>query len=797
MPLRRSLFIGPLLLVPGILFIFWLLLRFLPWPELEQFQSLPFSREYLDRYGEIIYLEAVKPGDPHVERRLDRSLQEFPPELPSIFLKAEDSRFFLHPGIDPLAVLRTLMLNSREGRIVSGASTVTMQLAGIIEDLTNPSGRKGLAGKVREAIDALRLEIRFGKNTILQMWLNAIPFGFKSRGAGAASFAFFDAPLESLSREEMLLLSVIPRRPESYDPVVHPQAALRASWQVGQRLDPPVSREGLAMAARGAKRGSWENRAPHFIRYISSLPDEADGTIHTSLDLELNRFITRRIDQTLEQYSENRLGNAAALVVENSSGQVLAWVGSRNFHNAEHRGEIDGVLVPNQPGSTLKPFLYAMAIEAGFLPNTILPDIPLDLGGAEVYQPVNFDRRYRGPVRLRVALASSLNVPAVYLISRLGVQPFADYLADLGFHSILKQRDRLGTGLALGNAEVSLLELVRAYTIFSRVDAPVQFCFTSRENPLSPSSYPHGREISGGAGSDRRAYAVSVVRDILGDPESRIPGFGPDPVMNLPYDHLFKTGTANQFQNIWALGAVPEYTVGIWVGNFTGETVIGETGSSIPASLVAEVLTLLRRRGSSYPPPYAAERRAICSLSGMAATDIDTTVVYEWLPAGLSLEPCTWHTINLQGERETRLPDLYQTWAESPGQGEWKKRVDQGDAAIRSPVDGARFFIDPSVPLKDQGIRIEAAGMGFPPYQLQIYKLLPGTEASAQGAIPGGDGTGDGMTGGELLFRETRDQPLFFLSLADLPDIKQGEYLIQVQSEISPEREASSRFEIR
>jgi penicillin-binding protein 1C len=740
---RRFLFTAPVITAAVLIAAVLSLARFASWPELDRFVERPWSREYLDRYGSLLYVEPLEEG----RRRIRRELEELPGALVNTFLAAEDSRFYLHPGVDPSAVLRSALINLREGRTVSGASTITMQLARIIEKsgaaALPPKQRSGLRGKMTEAWNSLRLEVRYSKDEILQLWLNSLPFGHRCEGVAAAAWTFFDQPVEELSPAQFALLSVIPRSPGLYDPVEHPEgaAAAAALLKGSGRLMPGHGE--LLSAARNARRGSWPNHAPHFINYLKGMIPEGEYRVETSLDRELTLLLRGRIDETLRRYSSNRLGNGSALVADNRSGEILAWVGSRSFWDEEHRGQIDGVLTRNQPGSTLKPFLYTMALQNGFLPNTILPDLPLDLGSDALYQPRNFDGRFHGPVRLRVALASSLNVPAVYLIERLGVSAFSGFLLDLGFESLRDQLGTLGTGLALGNAGVTLFELVQAYTLFSRGDRPTH---------LSP--WKAGAPEAAG----RTDYAVGLVRDILGDKRSRVLGFGSDSVMNLPFPSIFKTGTANQFQNIWAVGAVPEYSVGLWIGNFTGETVIGETGSSIPASIAAEVLTLLHRNGSGYPPVPGAVRVQICAVSGMAATGADRATLFEYLPADAVPGPCDWHLREEDGSISLRYPEDYLVWEEQrrglavdDRSDTGGARAGTGGAEILSPRPGSLFYLDPSIAGEAQAVRVEARGAGPPPYRLRLFLE------------------------GEIVFEEEAELPLFYAPL-----LRKGEYGLEI-----------------
>ncbi|MDR2575782.1 MAG: penicillin-binding protein, partial [Treponema sp.] len=369
----------------------------------------------------------------------------------------------------------------------------------------------------------------------------------------------------------------------------------------------------------------------------------------------------------------------------------------------------------NQPGSCLKPFLYALALEKGFVPNDILPDIPTVFGGSEAYIPGNFNRRFNGPVRLRIALGSSLNIPAVYLLERLGIHNFEDWLAGLGFDSIAASTGNYGLGLALGNGEVSLEELTRAFAVFPRGGWALDLKFTTAADQ------EEARRLMS-------PYSAWLITDILSDQASRFTGFGAASTFSTEFPSMFKTGTANQFQHIWALGATPRYTVGVWMGNFSGETVVGKTGSSIPARIVVDLLRALEKNASGekgFPPVPAAVREIqICSLSGMTAGPYCAGTAREWLPSDKSDKketPCSWHR---QPGSEPIYPPEYNAWlAErfrkgtlgSPG----NRAAQTGgsdSSRIRLPVSGSVFYFNPALPPEAQAIRIETVGFNADAY---------------------------------------------------------------------------------
>jgi penicillin-binding protein 1C len=700
----------------GCLLVSHAVLRFTPYPELAVYTNRSYGFAVLDRKDRLL---RVFPSNDGVKREW-LSVDEIPAGVLRIFVRAEDARFYLHPGIDPAAIIASCLGNLRAGRVVSGASTITMQLARLLKPR-----EQGLRGKLLEAVDALRLEARLSKKQILELWINGIPFGSNIEGLGAASRARFGREAKGLDDARALLLAVIPRRPGLYDtarsaeanPAIN--AALALAGRCGLNLDKAALLEAVAEAEPGnLAEQKAPFHAPHFTDRIVNIHGNKQPA-HTTLDLDLQLYAEKRLTSELALLERNRVNNGAVLALDNASGEVLVYIGSSSWFDDSRGGKIDGVRARNQPGSCLKPFLYALALEKGFTPNDILPDIPTVFGSSEAYSPGNFNRRFNGPVRFRIALASSLNVPAVYLLERLGTHNFENWLLDLGFVSIdapsASGRD-YGLGLALGSAEVSLEELTRAFAIFPRGGRALDLKFT-----ITPQKKEETPQLMS-------PYSAWLITDILSDQPSRFTGFGAAPVLSTEFPSMFKTGTANQFQHIWALGATPRYTVGVWMGNFSGETVIGRTGSSIPARIASDLLKALEQdkgvggsikatgasgeKGFPQVPGNAREVR-ICALSGMLAGPYCAGSVNEWLPPGEGKETtglCTWH--RQQGSSPTYPPE-YQAWlAERFRRGGTHPDLKQGSGGsrIRLPASGSVFYFDPALPPDAQAIRVQTVG---------------------------------------------------------------------------------------
>ena len=700
------------LIVIAVVFLLYGILRLTPYPELERYQNRSYGFSALDRHGRLL---RVFPAEDGVKREWV-ALEEIPAGVLRVFIYAEDRRFYLHPGVDPAAVAAAGLRNWRAGRVVSGGSTITMQLARIIIP------RRGLRGKISEAYDALRLEVRLSKKQILELWINGIPFGSNIEGLRAASRARFGREPALLDDARAALLAVIPRRPGLYDPALlwqqgQTQPAVHASLALSRRCRLNLDEAALTQAAADAAPSRLADdktpfHAPHFTdRVAIAGRNNNPRIVKTTLDLNLQRYAQRRLASELVLLENNRVSNGAILAIDNASGAVLVYAGSASWFDDSRNGKIDGVRIQNQPGSCLKPFLYALALEKGFLPNDVLPDIPTVFGSSEAYSPANFNRRFNGPVRFRLALASSLNVPAVYLLECLGVGTFEDWLAGLGFDSVAAARGINGVGLALGNAEVSLEELVRAFAVFPRGGRTLDLRFVEAREPVV--SRPEIQAMS--------PYSAWVIADILSDRASRFTGFGAAETLATEFPSMFKTGTANQFQHIWALGATSSYTVGVWMGNFSGETVIGRTGSSIPALITADILRALESRALEprvlethptgqagkylLPVPGNTHVIQICALSGMAAGSACSGLMEERLPGERFPALCTWH----RSGGAPVYPPEYQAWlAERFRQG--RAQGQSGSARIRLPVSGSVFYLDPALPPGAQAVRIETAG---------------------------------------------------------------------------------------
>ena len=650
------------ILILSLPLLLWSVYIALPYKGLKTFISRQYSTRFYDRNGQLLYIMPLEQG----LRREWIALEDIPEKMREAFIEAEDKRFYSHHGVDFMALVRAAFLNGSQKRIVSGASTITMQLVRIISPRQkNPS----IMQKSIEVIKALKLEKKISKNRILELYLNSVPFGYQIEGVASAARSFYALPPQELSGEQIERLATVPRKPSLYAPSV---------------------------------TFSYPSFFPHFILYaidaLSSDKKIIPTDVYLSIDKDLCDAAELLIRQKLELHKGQRIHNGSALVIDNHTGEILVWIGNQAFLDAEHSGQIDGVLVKNQMGSSMKPFLYALALEKGFLPTSILPDIPQDFGSERVYAPVNFNNRYNGPVPFRVSLASSLNVPAVYLLQELGLETYLSLLYALGFSSLKVQEKDLGLSLALGAGEVSLYELTRAFSVFPNDGALLKKLNIQRHSENEDKSRVYKEDTA------------RIICDILSDRSARSLGFGDARVFAPYYPAIFKTGTSNQFQNIVALGATSNFTVGVWMGNFEGSTVVRETGSSVPASVVRSLLDSLSALygAENFRQPKEYVKKPICSLSGTSPSPFCHSVTMEYIPLSMEAsfsndKKCTWHT-----QWGINYPSIYQHWA-------FQKSIDssfieEDVPVIQYPKNDAVFVYDPSLPQEVQYISVLATG---------------------------------------------------------------------------------------
>ncbi len=580
------------------------------------------SVTYTDRNGSA--LGTVLGADS--SRAVSVPLEAIAPALRDAMVTAEDARFWHHGAIDVPALLRAARDFAIYGEARSGGSTIAMQLARLL--YPTPAT---IRGKIAQIAMAQRIAVVSSKSAILEAYLNRVPMGGNVYGVEAAARTYFGEPSADLDLAQAALLAAIPNDPQRLEPGAD-WSALRARQHfILQRMVAlgRISRESADLAFAESlhvrRHDSGIADAAHALFFLSRRRG-SPGRVRTTIDQSLQRFVQAQTQDVVAALQEYHVADGAALVVDNRTGNVLAYVGSPNYFSDEALGRNDGVQALRQPGSSLKPFTYELALERGTIRSTtILADVPsaYAIPGGKLYEPGDYSGSFSGPVRVRYALANSLNAPAVQVLSGLGVGTLLERLRALGFTHLYRPAAYYGLGLTLGSGEVSLWELVQAYATIARSGEFVPLSLVTGSTPPS-------RRIG------ESAY-WQLIADMLADPYARAKSFGIGSVLQMPFPAAVKTGTSSDFRDTWTVGFTREYTVGTWVGNFDGSAMRGVSGVTGAGPLWNRIMLHLYERNAE-PPPFPAPpgfvRTAICATTGHApqpgAYDCPATV-QEWI----------------------------------------------------------------------------------------------------------------------------------------------------------------------
>lgn len=688
------------------------------------------STVVVDRHGTRIY-EALSADD---GRSTPLDAASLPPTLVAATLAAEDRRYFSHPGIDPIAIARALRVNLAEGRTVEGGSTISQQVAKLLLNRRDPARRRGWIAKLDEAVLALRLEHRFDKTALLALYLNHAAYGNQFIGAERASQAYFGVSASMLTPAQAAFLAGLPQRPSAFNPFRNADAARARQRTVLRRMTAAGAIDRATLDGALAEQLAFAPTpapfaAPHFVAMaLAASGTPRPARLETTLDAGLQADVAGIIARHRSDLRAHGAFNVAVVVLENATGEWVAWEGSGDYFDDAHGGTINGPVSPRQPGSALKPFTYALAFDQGRDPATLLADVPSSFPTAEagvVYTPRNYDNRYRGPLLARQALAGSVNVPAVALASELGVPDVLRFLRRAGLSTLDKTAAYYGLGVTLGNAEVRLDELTAAYAAFARGGEYLAPTFLRR-----PADAPVAAER---IVSDRAAFWIT---DILSDPEAREFVFGRGGSLELPFPVAAKTGTSQAYHDNWTVGYSTHVTVGVWVGNFDRRPLRNSSGVTGAGPIFHAVMLAAERRLAGeaalhagdplQPTPSGVVEREVCADSGLTANAWCPRKRHEWLPVERADVACSWHHLGDEG-LVTVLPAAFEAWQQGQGRAVTVARHDQvpvaGAAprpraaaprpaafAITSPPDGATYLIDPTLRREFQTLPLRAVG---------------------------------------------------------------------------------------
>jgi len=642
------------------------------------------------------------------------ALSDMSPHLPSALIAVEDERFRLHPGVDPISMGRAALSNIRRRRVVSGASTLTMQVVRLVR----PRPRT-LKSKAVETFRALQLERIKSKNEILETYLNLAPFGGNRVGVEAASRCYFAKSASDLTLSEAALLAGLVQSPSRLRPDRHLDRACRRRDHVLDRMVEcgVATAEEAVLAKRRPLRIAAAARsfdAPHFARWVRAIyPDRVVS--RTTLDRWMQEISETALRDAVDWLRPDGVTNGAVVAIENATGAVRAMVGSSDFFSMDDDGQVNGALALRSPGSALKPFIYAVAFDRGFItPDTALPDVPSSFSG---YRPENYDREFRGPVSARRALAYSLNVPAVSLLNDVGVVEAHETLCRLGMTTMNRSSDEYGLPLALGGAPVTLLELTNAYAALARLGVWRPWRILEKEPP------DDGRRVF----SEGAAYLIA---DILRD-TSRLGDRSLWKSQNTARPMAWKTGTSYGHRDAWTVAYNSEYTVGVWMGNFDGRPSRALVGMLVAAPVAARVLDGIMGPHAPvtwFAKPETVLSRKVCPLSGMpAGPDCPSAITGIYLKGVSRSRPCTVHrrvpadAVETASRVVERWPAGVAAWLRTVGRGEdlaplhspaWVRANRSSDTtAIRilNPADGATYSLSAPGLEEPQRIALRAA----------------------------------------------------------------------------------------
>lgn len=582
-------------------------------------------------------------------------LDEITPVLRKAILFKEDTYFYYHPGVNPVSLVRAFGRNLLMGRRTSGASTITMQVVRLLE----PRPRTYFS-KLIELVRAVQLELHYSKDEILQLYLNLIPYGSNIEGLKSASWIYFGKPPQLLSLAEITTLTIIPNRPSSL------QLGRRNAYIVEERnrwlrrfeeaglFDTEVINDALGEPLTAYRR-AVPQLAPHLS--LRMRQEQANASIiHTTLHTSVQASVEQLVQNYVNRIRALTIQNAAVLVVDNQTMQVMAYVGSADFSNVYDGGQVDGIRAVRSPGSTLKPLLYGMAFDAGLItPKSKLNDVPINVAG---YEPENYDRRFNGSVTAEFALANSLNIPAVKLLKDIGTTTFIASLQKAGFSTIRKQAGDLGLSMILGGCGVTLEEMTRLYAALANGGALKPLQWQREDKPTSEFHFLPDKKTTFSPGnqiiSPEAAFLITNTLTQITRPD--LPN-NFDNSYHLPRI-AWKTGTSYGRRDAWSIGYNRRFTVGVWVGNFSGVGVPELSGANTATPLLFQVFNAIdynSPNGWFKAPKGNLAMRQVCPESGDIPANFCRGRIVDYYIMGVSRAQRCQHLKTVFTNREGSL----------------------------------------------------------------------------------------------------------------------------------------------
>ncbi len=740
-------------IVAGSAMLFWYnsVIRAEDWPdvgELYQRTSQFETTRILDRNGNLLY-EIM---DPSAGRRSYVSLEDMSPYVVVATLATEDKEFYNHPGFDPMAIVRAFWQNLRSGETVSGASTITQQLGKSLFMTQEERSQGTYARKVKEALLAAELTRLYTKDEILELYINEIYYGNLAYGIEAASQTYFGVSAKNLTLAQASFLAGLPQLPGVYDIYTNREATLTRHQDVLLLMFQTSQEQGCIYvsnnpsricieAGEAAAAANWieqynfeppniKIRYPHWVNYVRSILEEqfdpqtiyrSGFTVYTTLDPGLQDAAQTTIQEQINQLKDRHVTNGALVAIRPATGEILALVGSADFYDEKIDGQVNMAISPRQPGSSIKPITYVTAFEKGWTPATLIWDVYSEFPPSgdpndprAPYIPVNYDERYHGPVTVRSALANSYNIPAVKTLQFVGIYDNSSTSEEDGMLSMARRfgiesltRNDYGLALTLGGGEVTLLEMTGAFSVFANGGRKIDpVAITRIEDHLGNLVFQY--ELPVGEQVIRLEHSF-LISSILSDNQARTPAFGPNSVINLPFQVAAKTGTTNDFRDNWTVGYTPDVAVGTWVGNADYTPMEGTSGLTGAAPIWASFMqTAIQQLTGGNPTPFmkpsGVVERVICAVSGsepsqwcpnqrsefFAADQLPIPKGYDlWQKASID----TWTGLLSSVECPDFSEEKMALYIQDPWGIRWVKETDQGKTwAQQMGFDSPIFF---------------------------------------------------------------------------------------------------------
>jgi penicillin-binding protein 1C len=601
--------------VLSLIILFFLLNWLFPLPD-----KVEYSTMVTDNKGELINAYLTRDE----KWRMKTELEEISPLLQKTIIAKEDKYFYSHPGINPVAVGRAFFKNIFRMKRTSGASTITMQVARALEP-----GKRNIWSKIREMFRAFQLELKYSKKEILQLYLNLVPYGGNIEGVKSASLLYFNKNPDHLSLAEITALSIIPNRPSSLvmgknnDLIIEERNRWLKKFAADKVFTEKEIEDALAEPLTATR-----NTVPHYAQHFSyKLKKQGGHFIKTHIDLNTQLKTEKLVEDYSRSLKLRNIKNAAVIIIDNKTHNVISYVGSSGFTDTSDGGQVNGANAIRQPGSTLKPLLYAMCFDEGLLtPKMVLTDVPVNYQG---YAPENYDQKFNGYVTVEYALEHSLNIPAVKSLQLLGHDKLIQKLAACDFKQIKKDQNKLGLSMILGGCGATLEEMTGLFSSFA-----------SNGTYISP-SYSMNDTLHKKVNivSDAAAYMIDEILSKVNRPDFPLSWSATEKMPKIAW----KTGTSYGRRDAWSIGFNKNYTVGVWCGNFSGVGVADLSGAEIATPLLFKIFNTIDYDSDEewFSLPKDCEQRMVCSETGLVPGDnCKNMIMDEFIPLISSTQQC-------------------------------------------------------------------------------------------------------------------------------------------------------------